>query len=103
MDGNWWAQKAILIAKTMQFAEYLRTTKPDRDTTWYAFHVAFLTSLVYPMEATCLSLSNWDDIMSPLLGITMHVCGIASTFPRDQFLCHFNIRVWGCSIRSTPK
>jgi hypothetical protein len=83
MDGNWRAQKVILIAKATQFAKYLQTTKPDRDTTWYAFHVAFLKSLAYPMEATCLSLSDWDDIISPLLGITMQLCRIPSTFPRD--------------------
>jgi hypothetical protein len=39
--------------------------------------------LEYPMEAACLSKSEWDEVMRPLLGITLQLCGIASTFPRD--------------------
>jgi hypothetical protein len=35
------------------------------------------------MEAICLSQADWDGVMSPLMGITLQRCGIASTFPRD--------------------
>jgi hypothetical protein len=86
MDGNWHRQLEIIIAKAQLFTEYLRTNKPDRNTTWYAFFTSFMKSLEYPMEAACLSKPEWEEVIRPLLGITLQLCWIASTFPRD-LLC----------------
>jgi hypothetical protein len=83
MHGNWRRQLDVLIAKAQLFAEYLRTSKPDRNTTWYVFFTSFMKSLEYPMEAACLSKADWDEVMGPLLGITLQLCRMASTFPRD--------------------
>jgi hypothetical protein len=70
--------------KTQRFAEYLRTSRPDRASTWYAFFSSFMMTLEYPMEAVCISKEEWDFIMSPMLGIVLQLCrSIASTFPRD--------------------
>jgi hypothetical protein len=72
MDGNWRRQKEALIALAQKCAEYLRVHQTDRDTTWYAFHTSFMKSLEYCLEAVCLSQqTDWDEIMSPLLGITL--------------------------------
>jgi hypothetical protein len=86
MDGNWRRQKQALTALAQRYAEYIRTQKTNRDTTWYAFNTSFMITLECSMEAICLSQAEWDDVMSPSLGITLQRrCGIASTFPRDLF------------------
>jgi hypothetical protein len=83
MDGNWRRQVQEMIYKARKFAEYLWTTRPDRDNTWYVFFTAFMKSLEYPMEAVCLTKEEWDVVLSPLMGIVLQLCGVASTFPRD--------------------
>jgi hypothetical protein len=82
MDGNWRQQMEVLITLARTFAELLRTGNADRRLTWYAFSTSFMKSLEYPMEASCLTEAQWDEVMKPLLGIVLQKCRIASTFPR---------------------
>jgi hypothetical protein len=83
MDGNWRRQVQEMISKARKFVEYLRTSRPDCETTWCAFFTALMKSLEYPMEAVCLTGAEWDKVMSPLMGIVLQLCGTAVTVPRD--------------------
>jgi hypothetical protein len=98
MDGNWHRQLGVHIAKAQLLAEYLRTSKPDQNnTTWYVVFTSFMKSLEYLMEAACLPKSEWEEVMRPLLGIVLQLCGIASTFPRD--LLFTSLQYQGLSAR----
>jgi hypothetical protein len=49
------------------------------------------------MEASCLTLEQWDLVMKPLLGIVLQKCGITSTFPRD--LVFTSLHYQGLGVR----
>jgi hypothetical protein len=81
MDGNNRDEKNYLSDKAMEYADQLRTGSINKQDAWYFFTSSFLKTLEYLMETVSPSEQDWDEIMSPAMGILLQRCGIASTFP----------------------
>ena len=83
MDGNWRKQKEMLTLKAKQFALQIGKKTIQNEDAWYVFQFAFLPTLDYSMPVTSLTRKDWDEILKPVLSLTLQKAGIASTFPRD--------------------
>ena len=64
--------------------EYLRTVNINKKEAWYTFTAAFIQTLEYLIETICLTIDQWDRVMSPLLSIVLQKSGITKVFPRTM-------------------
>ena len=76
--------KLITSLQKRQMAEYLRTANINKKEAWYTFTAAFIQTLEYIIETICLTIDQWDRVMSPLLSIVLQKSGITKVFPRTM-------------------
>ena len=80
MDGNWREEIKTLLAKTCTFADQMRVGFIKPNNVWYAVNTTIITTLEYPMEATCIDKNRWDKIMKSMVGVVLQQSPIANIF-----------------------
>ena len=83
MDGNCRTQVKMLQQKARIYSEQLRTGVINHQHAWYSYEAAFSKTLEYPMEACCISLTQWESIIKIYLSQLLNKAGLVHSMPRD--------------------
>jgi hypothetical protein len=81
MEGMDEAQGIYLRQKGEDWAELIRLGRITKNDAWYALDTTIMKTFEYLMTATCLSQSQWDDVMALVLEAGLNLMQFSCRFP----------------------
>ncbi len=84
MEGTDEAQAFYLRQKGEEWAELIRSGRITKNDAWYALNTTIMKTFEYPMAAICLSQSQWDHVMAPVLEAGLNAMQFSCKFPHDM-------------------
>ena len=82
MEGTDKEEVEYLREKAEVWAEHIRTGVITKNDGWYALNTTVMKTLEYPMAAICLSKTDWDHVMAPVLEAGLNAMQFSRNFPR---------------------
>ena len=96
-DGSMEDEVEYLKQKVAKWCDGIRTRKRTGYEAWYCLSSTIMKTLEYPLVATSFTEDQVKAIMSPLLKVTLNLCGIQKRLPRP--LLYGPLQERGCGLK----
>lgn len=81
--GDKSSQVKKLMEKAKEFAKRIRTGQISEEDAFQALKITIWKTLEYPMVVTSLNRNTWEEIITPVINVTLPKMGIVLPFPRE--------------------
>ena len=96
-DASMEDEVTYLKQRVAKWCDGIRTRKFKGYEAWYCLHSTIMKTLEYPLAATTFTEDQVKEIMSPLLKVTLNLCGLQKRLPRP--VLYGPLKERGCGLK----